>query len=286
MRLVSTWAGKALPLAGGTMTGDITMSGANIELGANKLKTTTLYLYEQSVSALGIKAIADDAQQDLYVRNLSPFGSIKVQASAQGIAAHNLNAAHAHFTARDTGVGPVEVARQQGAADPYFQATLPMVLKPSAYPATLVEGHFGYIADEDRLVFWDGSNSRRVTDNILVASGDLTAGAQHAKIFSWKNDLVGGSILVFLVVIDITTPSAAAALLNVGQAATEVESDNLMDGVGLSVAAVLNSLAEVAKPACKGVVKVADDEYITGFEDDTAASTDLVGKYYIFYRVI
>jgi len=35
-----------------------------------------------------------------------------------------------------------------------------------------------------------------------------------------------------------------------------------------------------------GAVRVADDEWITGFEDNSADPADLVGKYYIFYSEI
>lgn len=58
--------------------------------------------------------------------------------------------------ARDNGVGLVEVARLQGAADPYFQATLFMVLAPVSQPVTPVEGHFGYNSATNKLNFYNG----------------------------------------------------------------------------------------------------------------------------------
>ena len=138
---------------------------------------------------------------------------------------------------------------------------------------------------------WDETTREEVTgarlndQNVRVASGVLTAGAQHAKIFSWQNTVVSGDIIVWLVTTDITTVSTAAAKINVGQASTEVESDNLIDGAALNTLGVRNSILDEGTNG-KGAQHVADDEWITGFEDDSAASTDLVGKFYIFYTKI
>ena len=65
--------------------------------------------------------------------------------------------------ARDNGVTLVEVARLQGAADPYLQATLPMVLKPSSEPGTVVEGHFWYDSTAKKLKFYNGTAVETVT---------------------------------------------------------------------------------------------------------------------------
>jgi len=56
-----------------------------------------------------------------------------------------------------------EVARLQGAADPYFQVTLPMVLKPSSAPGTPVEGHFYYDSVAKKLKFYNGTAWETVT---------------------------------------------------------------------------------------------------------------------------
>ena len=119
-------------------------------------------------------------------------------------------------------------------------------------------------------------------EKVTVVSGSLTAGAQNAKVFSWQNTSASASILVHKVLINITTGSTLAAQLNVGQAATEIESDNLIDGVLLNAVDVLNNFEDKGTNGSCAIL-VADDQWVTGFEDDTAASTDLVGKYYIFY---
>ena len=138
---------------------------------------------------------------------------------------------------------------------------------------------------------WDESNREEVTgarlndQNIRVASGTLTAGIQHAKIFSWQNTVVSGDIIVHMILVDVTTVSTAAAKINAGQAATEIESDDLVDGAALDALGVRNSTIDAGANG-KGAQHVAVDEWITGFEDSSADSTDLVGKYYIFYSKV
>jgi len=137
----------------------------------------------------------------------------------------------------------------------------------------------------DETVREEVSGARLNDQNIRIASGNLTAGAINTKIFSWQNTVVSGVIIVHLILIDVTTVSTAAANINVGQAATEVASDNLIDGAALNTLGVRNSVANGGTNG-KGAQRVADDQWITGFEDNSFASTGLVGKYYIFYTKI
>lgn len=139
----------------------------------------------------------------------------------------------------------------------------------------------GYIWSADDLITADRLNDQ----NIRCASGDLSPGAQHAKIFSWQNTVVSGAIIVHKVLIDVTTVASAAAKINVGQASTEVESDNLIDGAALDALGVRNSMIDAGTNG-KGAQHVADDEWITGWEDNSASPSGLVGKYYIFYTKI
>ena len=138
---------------------------------------------------------------------------------------------------------------------------------------------------------WDESNPEAITptrlndQNARVVNGDLTAGVPHAKIFSWQNTTVSGDVLVWLALISVTTQSTASARINVGQAATEIESDDLIDGGSLAAAGTINSIIDAGTNG-KGAQYVADDEWITGYEDNTASSTGLVGEYYIFYTKI
>lgn len=122
-------------------------------------------------------------------------------------------------------------------------------------------------------------------DTIIVESGMLTAGAQHAKIFAWQNTKVGGAVLVIRVLIHITTPATAAARINVGHAVTDSEADNLIDGGALDAVDILDNIDNQGTNGTSAVL-VDDDEYVTGYEDDSAASTDLVGRYYICYTPV
>lgn len=137
----SEWIGaRYLPLSGGTMTGDIA-------LGANKLKTTTHYLYEEDINQLSIKRISDNARMGLILGALQFLEQIKAGGDAMPINVSDVDARYIKFQARDSGVGLVEVARIQGAADPYFQMTLPFRILPvatAALPGTPVEGMLAY----------------------------------------------------------------------------------------------------------------------------------------------
>ena len=114
-----------------------------------------------------------------------------------------------------------------------------------------------------------------------LVTGALSETGQHAKIFSWQNTF-GYSIIITQIFIEKTTGSTAAAKINVGQAATEIESDNLIDGASLQGTGVLNLIKRSGTNGLGSVV-VADDEWITGYEDNSADPDGLVGNYYIYY---
>lgn len=122
--------------------------------------------------------------------------------------------------------------------------------------------------------------------NVRVAYGDLVStNGQAGKIFSWQNTVVSADILVWLVLINITTGATAAAKINVGQNAAEATSDNLIDGASLQAVDVLNNHEDQGGNGSVAKL-VADDEWVTGYEDNSADPADLVGKYYIFYTEI
>ncbi len=301
----------------------------DINIGANKLKTTTLYIDEISPTVGGVRRISDNANMGWYISDLQFTSSLIAIVNALTIRAPNADNNYLALQARDNANTLVEIARLQGAADPYFRMTLPQVLLPGTAPGTLVEGHFWYLGADDKLYYRDASANIELvaingpargdilyrgaanwlnlakgtagyylqqgaddpawasgTENVYVASGNLTAGVQNAKIFSWQNTVVSGDILVFLVIVDITTGSTAAATIDVGEAATEVRSDNLMDGEALTNIASMNSIEGAGAASALGVRRVADDQWITGFEGNVDASTDLVGKYYILYALV
>jgi len=144
--------GVYLPRAGGTMTGDIAM-------GSKGIKTTCYYLREETGYGLVIRNAADTDYANLALSNLylKSVSSYLVHAT---INAGDYDNATLAFNARDNGVGAVEVAKLVGAADPYFQATLPMRLYPSSAPGTLVEGHFWYDNTAKTIKFRDASATK------------------------------------------------------------------------------------------------------------------------------
>jgi len=153
--------GVFLPLAGGTMVGDI-------NLGAKKLKTTSMYFSEYSSGIMGLKKTADDSFGFLIVGTQQFQSAFSAGLSGCSFNAYAADNAYLKFTARDTGVESVEIARLVGAADPYFQATLPMVLKPVAttsLPATPVEGMIAYDDTANKLKVYNGSAWETVTSS-------------------------------------------------------------------------------------------------------------------------
>jgi len=162
---------KYLPLAGGTMSGDIT-------LGANKLKTTTCLIKEVGAGRLGVRNIGDTDYEDLYVDNLSIDGYLTFGGNARAIQTGDSDNHVLLFKARDNGVGLVEIARFVGAAEPYFQITRSLRLTPLAgVPGTLVEGMLWYLAADDKLYY------RRAADTVeLAGHPPLTTTIDYTRI--------------------------------------------------------------------------------------------------------
>jgi len=139
---------------------------ADIELGSNGLKTTDLLLKQDTSNQFILRDNADTANRDLVLRRMYFYLSLLAQVDGVGIEAYNSDGCHFKFSARDTGVGIIEVARLQGAADPYFQTTLPMVMLPIAtgsLPGTPVNGMVHYDATLNKLVVYTGAGWETVT---------------------------------------------------------------------------------------------------------------------------
>lgn len=106
------------------------------------------------------------------------------------------------FKADDTGVGVIEVARLQGAADPYFQATLPVLFTPIAtasLPATPVEGMFTYDATLDLITYrdadsWETIAPIKYAEAHIAAGGALTidTAAEWHAITGATGDIASG----------------------------------------------------------------------------------------------
>ena len=141
----------------------IQVVSGDIDLGSSSLKTTNLVMKQGDVNTFYIRTAADDDYKSILARDLSITGRFFSQASPTSLEAGNGDSNFMILKARDNGVTLVEVARLQGAADPYLQATLPMVLKPSSEPGTVVEGHFWYDSTAKKLKFYNGTAVETVT---------------------------------------------------------------------------------------------------------------------------
>jgi len=116
-------------------------------------------------------------------------------------------------------------------------------------------------------------------------SGSLTStGGQHSKLASWQNTL-NQTVMVTGLYVRKSTAATAAAKINAGQAATEIESDNLIDGADLQGTNLINHIKHAGTNGLGGVL-VNDGEWITLFEDNSADPADLVGNYYIFFMPV
>ncbi|GAJ15289.1 unnamed protein product, partial [marine sediment metagenome] len=158
-----------LPKSGGTLTGDL-------NIGAHRLRTTNLLLKEIDADTWTIRATDDAIYKHLRLAQLSFREKLIAFITGVSIEARPSVGNDLLFKAFKTGGVNEEVARLQGAADPYFQATLPMVLKPASAPETPVEGHFYYDNATKLLKFKDASAWRDVFSEagFMIAQAHLT----------------------------------------------------------------------------------------------------------------
>ena len=151
-----TIATTGLTLPAVTLGGDIT-------LGTNKLIATDVLLKRGEADWWYIRNNVDNAWSGLKVKDIYIQNGELVMETAGTIRTWNGDNATLSMKARANGVGVVEIACFQSAADPYFQATLPMVLNPSAAPGTPVTGHFYYDSTANKLKFYNGTAWETVT---------------------------------------------------------------------------------------------------------------------------
>ena len=143
-------------------TGITIDSNDDINIGANKIKTTDIVLKQGTSSTFYIRNAADNNYLSLRLKNLIlDAGILSFDGSLAGdIYTDGANNAYVRLKAKDTDGSLVEIARMQGAADPYFQATLPLVFLPIAtasLPAAPVEGMMTYDATLNKMVYYNGA---------------------------------------------------------------------------------------------------------------------------------
>ncbi len=165
----------------------------DLDIGANLLKTTNLSLKEGTSSIWYLRTAADDAYTSI-LGTTSQFSIFQARTGTTSIDCRDVDTNYIAGRARDSGSGLVEIFRMVGAADPYFQMTLPQVLKPGTAPGTLVEGHFWYLATDDKVYYRDASANIELVGINSPTRGDvLYRGASN-----WLNLAKGsaGQILV------------------------------------------------------------------------------------------
>ena len=115
---------------------------------------------------LAVRNSADSSNVNLDCATVRYSSGIKPASSNLSIQSIDSDNGYLKITARDNGVGLVEVARIVGAADPYFRMTLPLQLNPIAttsLPDSPVEGMITYDATLNKLVVFVGASWETVT---------------------------------------------------------------------------------------------------------------------------
>jgi hypothetical protein len=103
---------NAIPLSGGTLTGDL-------NIGANKIVTSTCAIKEVGASLLGIRDSADTTYRNLRAGTF--YSSTFSIYSGGYITTESSDNAICDMRARDNGVGMVTIGSLISAADPYFR---------------------------------------------------------------------------------------------------------------------------------------------------------------------
>jgi len=139
----------------------------DINIGANKLKTTDLLIKQGWTGGFSIRDAADTTHKSLALNWIMPYAGFDAQSTISKISAKNEDGAYIIGQARKTGVGVTEIFRMVGAAEPRFKFTLPAQMYRDAgdyggnfstyTPPTGVEGDM--IVAEDTNV---GAPGRRI----------------------------------------------------------------------------------------------------------------------------
>lgn len=140
-------------------------SSGDISLGASLLKSTNLALMEGTSTNFYIRNAANSAYRSI-TGDIFTFGHLSGKDNTSYLNTKAEDDSEIIIRAYDTGVDHVEVGRIQSAADPYMQATLPLVLLPIAtgsLPGAPVEGMIAYDATLNKLVVYNGAAWETVT---------------------------------------------------------------------------------------------------------------------------
>lgn len=129
MTMFSLGGGGSITLTSPTINGTVATTGltmptftagGDISLGANKLKTTTLYLDELDSNTIAVRAITGDTYKYFKAARFLFTDSIRMATGNAIFASGSGDDDYMSFNAKDNDVGDREVARMSGADDPWF----------------------------------------------------------------------------------------------------------------------------------------------------------------------
>ena len=111
----------------------------------------------------------------------------------------------------------------------------------------------------------------------------LIANDAAAGIFTWTNN-EPVAVLVRRVLIDVTTGSTVACSISVGQAATPVLSNNLVDTLSVAAVGIFDNVTDKGTNG-KSRQRVAPGQVVTG-STASGASSGLAGNLYLDYVLV
>lgn len=164
-------------LAGLTLTGDL-------DIGANLFKTTNLLLREEDTEFWAVRNAANTLYKSIVVQYYK-FGFNSGEFQSQDIDDYLYK-----FMARDNGVGLVEVARVQGAVDPYFQITrsLMVVERAAAQDDVATKGQFWVKDDAPNVAFYtdDAGTDQELKTQYETTPAQITGNVNNYAIGSFS----------------------------------------------------------------------------------------------------
>ena len=111
----------------------------------------------------------------------------------------------------------------------------------------------------------------------------LTANDAAAGIFTWTNT-EPVAVIVTKAVVDVTTNSSAACSISIGQAATAVLSNNLIDTLSVAAIGTFDNVTDKGTNG-KSRQRVAPGQVVTG-STASGASSGVVGNLYLDYVLV
>jgi hypothetical protein len=111
----------------------------------------------------------------------------------------------------------------------------------------------------------------------------LTANDAAAGIFTWTN-AEPVAVVVRRVLVDVTNASSAACSISIGQAATPVLSNNLIDTLSVAAVGIFDNVTDKGTNG-KTRQRVAPGQVVTG-STASGASAGLVGNLYLDYVLV